>query len=327
MGQLRLLGEPSASDDHAALANLAFPQACHTGFVASAGLAGGQAIIGGTAAGENLSLQSTAHAARGVVEAIDALRLTSGLIQDSGGNPRIALATSSPYLTLIGDVRVAPAAGDTLGRLALGPSAIDPNVWLNMLGSTGTGGGTWTGIQCQPMRIVPSGQIATMYALAGQPGLNVQSGGQGLAYGLFFAPMVIGAGTVPDFAGIFVNLQNMLFTGTLPQAAAIHIGSPGWFGAAKPTRGYGLTIDPQGAAGITEAVGLLVDAPAGATNNYTIWAGAPITGTPRLRLDAGTSGAGQTMLHLAEGTTPTLRRVQWKLYSALVAGDRVMVLV
>ena len=34
-----------------------------------------------------------------------------------------------------------------------------------------------------------------------------------------------------------------------------------------------------------------------------------------------------THLWLAEGVTPTLRNVQWKLYSALVAGDRVCVLV
>ena len=92
-----------------------------------------------------------------------------------------------------------------------------------------------------------------------------------------------------------------------------------------------MLIDPQGAAGITNAVGILTDAPAGATNNYTAWLGAPLTGTPRLRLDAGTPGAGQTMLHLAEGVTPTVRRVQWvdpgNGGANLVAGQRVMVLV
>jgi hypothetical protein len=110
-------------------------------------------------------------------------------------------------------------------------------------------------------------------------------------------------------------------------ASGLYLRSGIWLGA-KPTRNYGLYIEPMGASGMTDAVGLLVDAPAGATNNYTLWAGAPITSTPRLRLDAGTPGLGQTMLYLAEGTTPTLRRVEWRSYpGGLVPGDRVMVLV
>ncbi len=106
MGHLRLLGEPAGSDDHAALTNLAFPQAGHTGYVAAAGLAGGQSIIGGTAAGESLSLQSTAHATRGYVRAQDDLQLLSNIIRDSAANQRLTLAAASPHVTLSGDLRV-----------------------------------------------------------------------------------------------------------------------------------------------------------------------------------------------------------------------------
>jgi len=77
------------------------------GYALLAGRAGGQTLIGGTAASENLTLQSTSHATRGVILANDDVRLASGAaIQDSGGTDRIALATSSPQVTLTGDVKI-----------------------------------------------------------------------------------------------------------------------------------------------------------------------------------------------------------------------------
>lgn len=74
----------------------------------------------------------------------------------------------------------------------------------------------------------------------------------------------------------------------------------------------------------TTVYGLRVDDQPLGTNRYLAWFG---PATPRMRLDAGTPGANQTMLHLAEGTTPTLRRVQWKDGASIGAGDKVMVLV
>lgn len=46
----------------------------------------------------------------------------------------------------------------------------------------------------------------------------------------------------------------------------------------------------------------------------------------RLRIDSNVA-ANQTSLRLAEGSPQTVRRVQWKAGNALVAGDKVMVLV
>ena len=47
-------------------------------FIWSGGLAGGQKIIGGTAAGEKLTLESTSHATKGVIEILDHVALPDG---------------------------------------------------------------------------------------------------------------------------------------------------------------------------------------------------------------------------------------------------------
>lgn len=71
-----------------------------TDYVAPLGVAGGQTIIGGTAAGENLILQSTADATRGKVYLGGALTIWADGV---AGNPRLvvdttALTTTTPAL-------------------------------------------------------------------------------------------------------------------------------------------------------------------------------------------------------------------------------------
>jgi hypothetical protein len=326
MGQLRLLGEPPASDDHAALINLAFPQAGHTGFVAADGLAGGQTIIGGAAAGENLSLQSTAQATRGVVQVIDALRLASGLIQDSRGDARVALAAASPHLTLTGDLQIAAAPADTVAHAAIAPAAPNALSQLELGGQFGSLPGSWKSLNISPQLTVPSGS-GGLQALYGQATLTVSAGATGLMQGLQFTAFAAGQGTVSEMEAVWARLASGNgSTVAITKAATLYARSPLWFGA-KPADLFGLYVEPHGSAGVTNAVGALIDAPAGGTNRHTLWAGAPITGTPRLRLDAGTPAANQTLLWLAEGTTPTLRQVQWKLQASLLPTDRVMILV
>ena len=326
MGQLLLLGEPPAVDDHAALVNLAFPQACHTGFVAADGLAGGQTIIGGTATGENLSLQSTAHAARGVVQVIDALRIASGLIQDGGGDARVGLAAASPHLTLTGDLQIAPAAGQTVAHAAIAPAVPSAYTQLVLGGQLGSLAGAWKGIDLSPQLTIPSGS-GGLQALFGQATLTVPAGATGLMQGLQFTAYGGGQGTITEMEAVWGRVGTAPgSTVAITKAATLYARSPLFFGA-KPTACYGLYVEPHSGVGITNAVGALIDAPIQATNNYTIWAGAPITGTPRLRLDSGTPATFQTCLWLAEGTTPTLRQVQWKQFQNLQAADRVMILV
>lgn len=63
--------------DHNTMDNLAVGDV-HTQYALLAGRAGGQALIGGTASGERLSLQSTAHATRGYIRCNDNLYAETG---------------------------------------------------------------------------------------------------------------------------------------------------------------------------------------------------------------------------------------------------------
>lgn len=59
------LNAPGGVSDHGALAGLTDDD--HAGYANLAGRAGSQALVGGTASGESLSLESTAHATKGYV--------------------------------------------------------------------------------------------------------------------------------------------------------------------------------------------------------------------------------------------------------------------
>jgi len=328
MGQLRLLGEPTGNDDHAALANLAFPQAGHTGFVATAGLAGGQTIIGGTAPGEHLSLQSTVGSPRGVVQVIDGLRLVSGLIQDSGGATRVTLATASPHIQLTGDLRLTGYAA-----LAGGTPAAGAYLSINPLSAT------WTTaqalLQMQPSACV-IGVGGGLTGLAANASPSIAAGATPQVRGLSFVGFVGGSGSPTEVTGTASQVGCMAFSGTITDLHALYAVASyiAFSGAGGITRAHGLRIANAGKAAATNigtVFGLLIEPQFGGTNNYSIWAGATYAGIPRLRLDEGTPAAGQTMLYLAEGVTPTVRRVQWMDPGAgganFAGGERVMVLV
>ncbi len=77
------------------------------------GRAGGQTVRGGTAASENLTLDSTAHATKGQIRLNSILRMAAtanNVIQDSAGNPMLTFATNATanttILTINGDLRV-----------------------------------------------------------------------------------------------------------------------------------------------------------------------------------------------------------------------------
>lgn len=66
-----LAAAPTSSIDHTTLTNLTLGDSGHTQFVMLAGRSGGQTIQGGTAASENLILESTAHATKGQIRLSD----------------------------------------------------------------------------------------------------------------------------------------------------------------------------------------------------------------------------------------------------------------
>jgi hypothetical protein len=314
MGQLRLLGEPPASDDHAALANLAFPEAGHTGFVAGAGLTSGQTIIGGVAGGESLTLQSTAHAARGYVRLQDDLQLLSNVIRDSAANERIRFATVLPHITLGGNTRIAGTLGvgvDPLThRMVQAEGAIAPGI----LGCAAVGA------QITSSHIGGArNAVGLIGAAYGAPTGNGTSSG---IFGLYFLAAQASANAAATLGGIYVYIQSTpAGTGPITIARGIQMPLAAWAGA-KPATSYGIDIADQGGSGVGTAYGLAISDQTATTVRLLELGPA----TPYLRLAGGAQpGGNQTNLYLNEGGN--LRRVQWKLYSSLIAGDRVMVLV
>jgi hypothetical protein len=69
-----LASVPDSEITHASLTGLTTDDAGHTQFALLAGRAGGQSLIGGTATGENLNLESTSHITKGFIQTKDTLR-------------------------------------------------------------------------------------------------------------------------------------------------------------------------------------------------------------------------------------------------------------
>ena len=84
---------PDTEITHSSLSGLTTGDAGHTQFVMLDGRAGGQTTSGGTAASENLALQSTAHATKGFVTTDSILKPTSDGLLDLG-------AAGARFLTL-----------------------------------------------------------------------------------------------------------------------------------------------------------------------------------------------------------------------------------
>jgi len=315
MGQLPLLGEPAGCSDHAALANLAFPQAGHTGFVAAAGLAGGQTIIGGIAAGENLSLQSTAHATRGYVRAQDDLQLLSNIIRDSAANQRVALAAASPHVTLTGDLRVTQ-------RSAFADAVPNQGRLVSVVGTLSTHPAN--AIYAQVYGNRSSGPQFT-YGLNGGA---VSQGTPSASYvwGLYFFAQHDSSSPCSQLGGILIQQQSGASgTGAISAARGLFV-SAGYWGGSKPASVYGVDIEDQGASGVGTAYGLrILDQTATTVRLLEL---GPTT--PYLRLVGGaTPAVNLTNLYLNEGGA--LRRVQCVDPGAgganLQAGQRVLVLV
>ena len=160
---------------------------------------------------------------------------------------------------------------------------------------------------------------------------------------LFFPPYLF-----PPVPEIIARTIEILITGSLMvdvllTAARIFGGLFGAFilgGSPTVTTNRGVYVRNQGGASIATALGIDVEAITAGTNRYGLRIGdmpgstiariLELGPTPYLRLLGSgnwTPTANQTPLYLAEGATPTLRQVQWKAGNALVAGDKVLVLV
>lgn len=151
---------------------------------------------------------------------------------------------------------------------------------------------------------------------------EVQFTGSAQSYiaGLMFNALQNGSGALAWLHGIIVNLVTYAGKGAVTDSKGLEVNLD--YQGPKPSTYHGVHV--KGHAGMNTAYGLRVEEFTG-TAIRLLELG---PSTPYLRLVGGAApAANQTNLYLAEGVTPTLRRVQWKDGASVGAGDRVMVLV
>jgi len=282
----------------------------HPQYPLLAGRNGGQTLIGGQAASEHLTLQSTAHATRGYVRAQDDLQLLSGKLRDSGGNERITLATTSPHMRLKDDV--------IIGRLIVGGKTAAP-YWV----------GTYRYFYVQPDDVTVNDHVNL---ISGNPmftvnankdvmaiGMNAvaqwNAGYSGWLKGLLFSGILQtnNEGTVSQMRAIDATLMSSGI-GVITDAKGCYLRGL-WYGEI-PVTACGLQIDNFGASGMTTVYGLKIADQTLATNKYIIEAG---PANPYLRLYGGADPiAGFTNLALKVGSTLyTIRTRTINGYTAL----------
>ena len=233
-----------------------------------------------------------------------------------GSGPVLSSAEWGDDLFLTGDF-------DVSGVAAIGNNAsIDSQgrVALRVQHSVSVSGGA-TGLDA---RVYYTGVYSYQYMYGVQGEARWQGTGVS-AYlsGLSFNVVDEGAGgSVASMTGARVGLYTVSGAAALTDARGIQVYPS--FAGPRPTTYYGIHLQAGQAGSLNTGYGLRVEDLAGTTIRLLEIG----PSTPYLRLVGGAApGANQTNLYLYEGGTPALRRVQWKDYSNLMAGDRVMVLV
>lgn len=206
-------------------------------------------MIGGNAAGEHLMLTSTAHGTKGYIKLYDDLQLLSNIIRDSGATARVTLATSSPHVSLTGDL-------DVSGHGAIGSDAVP--MAANVLRVVETSDA--------PVHIGGYFLVHGNRAAAGQATYGVAGGafGEGtpsssMVAGLYYFAQHNSASPCTHLVGIYTMVQSGASgTGALAVARAIYAAVSYW-GGSKPATVIGLDIEEQGHASAGVAEGLHID--------------------------------------------------------------------
>ena len=260
------------------------------GLAKLAGRAGGQTLIGGAAASEDLELQSTADATRGNVHVLDDLFVTGNI------GVGITPAVQTNVRTLFTGIDIGALIGLDFIVRDLSSDALNTAV---------------TGIRgiAQGFRFT-AGSYNTIYGadivaqhLTTRPIITVHGGR--------FRGTYLGAGSLTDLAGIASDLQTLSAPTT---ARGLWV-----FGTLGPT--LGATAVGVDIADITGPTNRYLIRAGPATPNLRLDAGAP----PNAGLAA--EGDSQEWLAWMENGVVTLRRSRTKTFATLAAGDRVLVAV
>jgi hypothetical protein len=232
-----------------------------------------------------------------------------------GSGPLLATRASGDTLDVTGRLDVSSVVG--IGSLADPEDAAGTRQAVRVAHETGDctlwlrGAGIYVGL------VADSATNCYSFGLTGE----VQWTGAGAASyieALAFNAIQNGA-NLNVLRGVMVNLLSYAGKGTIATSAGFEVALD--YQGYKPTTFYGLRVG--GHSGMSTVYGVRVEDFTGTTIRLLEVGPA----TPYLRLVGGAvPGANLTNLYLAEGVTPTLRRVQWKDGASVGAGDKVMVL-
>jgi len=261
-----------------------------TQYVLLAGRSGGQTITGGTAAGDDLNFIATSGAgvgsehfvfkvgsngARTIFDLSAVSAGTATAVFDSGTASKqinvcwadngttkwiIYKTTDNKFafwdsvtnadILVFQNITSIPAAS---AAIKFGPTISNPNA--TTIGVyfqptfTGAGEGPW-GVSISAA-FAPSANIGACYNSLNQAILAPPSG------------VTISGATAAYYSCTYNNVSGAVTNGYTLQCNAPSIG-----GALKPQSQYGILIQNQGAAGMTSAYGIRLDATSGATNNF-----------------------------------------------------------
>ena len=308
-------GGGGGTTDHAALTNLAYAGAAHTGF-------GGTGIANTWAALQTFSAGLKLAAAQ--------------QIQDSGGTGRILLATASPHVTIDGNTRLG-----LYNAIGADPTTTPTRKKLYIEANEGSIAESYAFIDMVLASLTLNTNTKNILGLNASAIATLASGVTGMnATGLNFVGGFTGGGagtTVTAITAIWARCAAFLFTGTITNMIGLDLVLPSIFGGAPIiTNSIGVRIGDFGAglAAVATATGLIIGDQTGAGTRRLIEAG---PATPNLRLEAGAPsnpGAGlgrsQLLLSFNENGVVSLRRVQWKNPDAtghMAAADKILVAV
>lgn len=307
---------PSGTSDHAALINLDYPSAGHTGFCS---LATDQTITG--------------------MKLVDS---SVGLRFGHSAGPLLQGPTSGDILSMIGRAEITPTndwSPATNNVLRLYHNITADSSWSLLTVGAACNGGKYTGLQFLRFdaQALVLAQNASAYGLWAQVVTNIDaSSTSGALRGLNFlvGPSAGGAGvSLSEVSPIYARIYILNYTGTITNAHGLLLDSMYVIGStdATVTKSTGIKIKNTGHARVTDAISLDIDdITAGTGVRYLIQAG---PATPNLRLlanappNAGSATEGDSQLFLAwnENGTVNLRRVRWREQSALGSTDKVLI--
>lgn len=269
------------------------------------GRSGGQALIGGTDADDDLTFESTSDGSKGLIIFKDDLQMNQAThaIVDTSGETRIEFNATYGHVAEFGDAtssafrldwtktftsgtgKQSMSAGGTLTYSSV-PNA-NPTVWQAIASIAGSGTTTWNNYR----------------------GLHVQ--------------MVTGNLTTNTIHPIYVNNTGVPVTQNTTEMSKIYIALQSSGSLGVVTNVNGIYILDQAATGTVTAAGLRINDQVGASNNYCMEIGT----SPMFRVLGSFGGsANETPVYIEEGATPTLRQLKTKAGDTLDSGDLVCVL-